>query len=103
MIYIKLHQTEKGIIIAMCDEKLVGKVLKKEGGLEIDLDRYSGFYKGDLVKPKDAESMIKDSSFFSASIVGEESLMAFRNVLSVGEESIKKIGDIPFLYVFSMV
>ena len=102
MIYIKLHQTDKGVIIAMCDEKLIGKVLKDKY-LEMDIKKYSDFYKGDLVKPEDAEGIIKDSSFYSANIVGDESVKTFENAKGIGAGSIRKIGNVSFLQVFNLL
>jgi hypothetical protein len=101
LIYLKLHHTEKGTIIAMCDENLIGKVLKDKE-LEIDLNKYSVFYKGDLVNKEKAASMIKVSSFFSANIVGKESVDVFENSFEFDKGSVRKIGDVPFLHVFKL-
>jgi hypothetical protein len=57
MIYFNKFDTAKGKMIAMCDEEVMGKVLKK-GKIEIDLKLHGGFYKGDLITEEDAKSQI---------------------------------------------
>ena len=58
MIFIKKHAAEHGIILAMCDEELMGKVLKA-GKLVLDLDKYASFYNGELVSDEQAFGMVE--------------------------------------------
>ena len=46
MILVKVHETPNGKLIAVCDEELLGKRYE-EGNKELDLVRYSDFYRGE--------------------------------------------------------
>lgn len=102
MIYIKIHDTENGKIVAMCDEEFIGKVFK-EGKRELDLERYSNFYKGELVSPKKVEEMIRKIEIYSANAVGNESIHALRSNMSVSDSEVKHIGDVPFVQIYTMI
>lgn len=73
MIYIKMHETESGTILAMCDKDLIGSVIE-EGDVYINVRDYSEFYAGRLVDPRDAHSMIDRTEIHSASVIGKESV-----------------------------
>ena len=57
MICFKKYLTPSGDMLAMCDQDLIGKVLK-EGKIYIDLDRYASYYKGEVLSEKDAAGRI---------------------------------------------
>ncbi len=101
MIYVKQHNTEKGRIIAMCDEGVVGKVLT-EGAREIDLQKYSDFYKGKLITPEQAEEEIGEDPFFSANIVGKDAVDVFIKKGVVQQESVSTIAGVPFVHIYSI-
>ncbi|MCL5102416.1 MAG: DUF424 family protein [Candidatus Marsarchaeota archaeon] len=100
MIYLKIHETDEGTIIAMCDESLIGKVLE-EGDLILDLKDYSDFYVGDLTDPERLE-LIPDKRFSSANIVGEESVKAAIKNKIIEEANISKIMDVPYAHAYWM-
>ncbi len=102
MIYIRFHETEKGAIIAMCDKDLLGRELK-EGKRELDLKRYSDFYKGELVDKKAAERMISDESIYTANIVGRESVDICIAKGLASESDIATIAGVPYLHIYRMV
>lgn len=100
MIYIKIHETDEGDIIAMCDESLIGKVLE-ENDMVLDLKDYSDFYVGDLSDPEEVY-IPEDKKFNSANIVGEESIKsAIKNKL-IKEESIRNIMGVPYAHTYWM-
>jgi uncharacterized protein len=99
MIYIKIHNTDNGDIIAMCDSDLLGKVLK-EGEFEINLKDYSDFYKGELANEEKAVKMLKPERLSSANIVGKESVSAAVKAMIIDKSSIKKVERIPYAYAF---
>ncbi len=99
MIYIKIHNTENGNIIAMCDSSLIEKVLKK-GELEINIRDYSDFYKGELVNTEKAVAMLKPKKLYSANIVGKESVDAAMKGEIIHKDSIRKVNSIPYAYAF---
>ncbi len=101
VIYLKVHDTEKGTIIAMCDEKLIGTILN-EGKAVIDLDKYSGFYKGDLVSNEEAQALIENSSIYTANIVGKEAVDVFVRSGLAKEEEIGSVDGVPFVQVFNV-
>ena len=102
MIYIKLHETDKGAIVAMCDKELLGKVFS-EGKREIDLDRYADFYKGDLVGAEAAEKMVSKESIYTANIVGKESVRICIDKGLASEGDVAVIAGVPCLHIYKMV
>lgn len=74
MIYVRLHDSENGVLLAMCDEKLIDKVIE-EGEVYINIRDYSDFYKGELVS-KDEVGRLLPEKLHSANIVGNEAVEA---------------------------
>jgi uncharacterized protein len=103
MIYLKIHITPEGEIIAMCDSELLGKKFK-EGKLELDLSTYSEFYKGDLVEDDEASDYIKNSrSFYTANIVGEKSVAIFLRKGLVSRKEVRKVKEVPYVHIYTIV
>lgn len=98
MIYINRHSTEKGELLAMCDEELIGKVLR-EGKLEIDLKRYASFYQGELVSEERAKAMVK-GNIFSANVIGEVSVRILVEKGIVKREEVRKIQGVSFVQIY---
>jgi len=102
MIFLKEYSTENGSILAMCDEELIGKVLKS-GKLVIDLDKYASFYKGDLISEEDAAKAISSEEIYSANIVGERSIsIVIKNGL-VDEKDVMLVGKVPFVQIYKII
>jgi len=99
MIYFKRYKTEHGDVIAMCDEELIGKIIK-EGKIEIDLNKYSSFYKGELLKEEDVEALIGD--IYSANIVGERSTKIIIKKGLANENEVRKVNGVPLLQLFKI-
>ncbi len=99
LIYIKRHETENGVIIAMCDEELVGKIIS-EGEIVIDIDMYADFYKGELIEAKDAPAVDSIDGFSSANIVGEEACKAAVKSEMIDAGNVKIVGGVPFAQSF---
>ncbi|EET89827.1 MAG: DUF424 family protein [Candidatus Micrarchaeales archaeon] len=94
MIYYKEHVLEEGVIIAICDENLIDKVLE-DGDLFIDVASYSDFYKGELIDPN-AEVKLNLREFDSANVIGSESVaFAIKNFL-IGKDNVKMVGEVPY-------
>ncbi|MBN2478499.1 DUF424 family protein [Candidatus Micrarchaeota archaeon] len=95
--YLKIHQTQKGRIIAACDKELIGKKLE-EGKLCLDLEKYSGFYKGELVTEEKLEKEL--DNFFSVNLVGKKSVgVALRKKL-INEDNVQFIKGFPFIQIY---
>ncbi len=99
MIYIKIHDTENGDIIAMCDSHLIDKVLK-EGDLEINVKDYSDFYKGELVDVEKAVGMLNPEKLYSANIIGKESVDAAIKGAIIHKDGVMKVSGIPYANAF---
>lgn len=99
MIYVKLHPTENGVMVAMCDSKLIDKILS-EGEIEINIKDYSDFYKGQLVGMEAALTLIKKDDIYSANIVGEESVKVALEKGIIGKGHLKRISKVPYANAF---
>jgi len=100
MIFVKKYCTDHGVMLAMCDEELIGRVLK-EGKIEIDLEKYASFYKGDLMSEADAMA-IEINELYSANIVGERSVSIMMKKGIVGKDEVKKACKVPFVQVYRL-
>jgi hypothetical protein len=100
MIYIKKHESERGAVIAMCDEELLGSVIT-EGKRMIDLKTHANFYKGRLVTEEEAAEEL-DSAVYSANIVGKRSvrIVIEKGLASDGE--VMQIGNVEILQLYSL-
>ncbi|MGQ9597360.1 MAG: DUF424 family protein [Thermoproteota archaeon] len=93
--YIKEHLVGTIRIIGACDRELLGKVIKDETGLEINVNEK--FYGGMLVDKEDLMGTIKNAN--SVNLIGNRVVKA---VLENGfgrAESVKKIGGVMFMMV----
>ena len=99
MIYLKLHETDNGAIIAMCDQDLIGRVL--EGGdIVVNIRDYSSFYVGELIDPAAVDLL--GEKVYSVNAIGEESVsLAIRNGI-VDEANVRTIGGIPFAQSYTV-
>ena len=100
MIYINRHLTEKGEILAMCDEELIGRILS-EGRMEIDLKRYASFYQGELVNEEQAKKMINEN-IISANAVGDRSVGILVEKRILKSEQVRKIQGVSFVQIYSI-
>ena len=97
MIYVKEHITDEGIIIAMCDESLIGKMLG-EGKVIIDLDTYRDFYKGILISPDKYRK--RGGKIISANIIGKEAVSAAIASMLIEKEHVKTIKGVPYAHAY---
>ncbi len=102
MIYIRIHTTPEGKIVAMCDSELLGKIYREEKR-ELDLSSYSGFYRGDLIDEKEAEATIPISDFYTANAVGERSVGIFVKKGLASASEAHKVDGIPYLQLFRVL
>jgi hypothetical protein len=101
MIYLKIHVTPEGEIIAMCDEELLGNVYRA-GKVELDLATYAGFYKGDLVAEKAAESIAIINEFYTANIVGKRAVSIFLKRGLATKDDIRTVDGVHYLQLFKL-
>lgn len=69
--YIKIHESEEGKIVAACDKELIGKTFDN-GKINLDLKTYSNFYKGKEATKEGLKKALKN--FFSANLVGKKAV-----------------------------
>ena len=101
MIYIKVHSTDEGTILAMCDESIINSVLD-DGTVFIDIKSYSDFYRGDLVDAKRAKEFIKINEIFSVNAVGKESIKVAIDGAVIDKQSVKTINGVPYAQAFKV-
>ncbi len=98
MIYLNRFDTAKGVMLAMCDEELMGRMLK-EGKVEINLRDYGGFYKGELLSEDEVSKKI-DGRVYSANVVGDRSvgLLIKKGIVKQGE--VHTVQGVMFVHLF---
>ena len=101
MIYLKLHDTDKGAIVAMCDEALIDKTLS-EGDLFIDIKSYASFYKGELVSKQKAKEAIGTKPVYSANIMGKESVAVGIEMMIISEEAVLSAEGVPYAHAYAV-
>lgn len=98
VIYTKLHQRDRDVLLAACDEALLGKTFGG-GGLEFTVSEM--FYKGELVAIEELAGLLENAT--TANLVGEEVVEAAVKARFVAQENIKTIGGVPHAHVYRMI
>ena len=88
-------------MLAMCDEELMGRVLR-EGKVEIDLEKYGAFYKGDLMSEEEASDFVTEK-VYSANVVGDRCVSIFVKKGLVRPEEVKTVQGVRFIHLFKVV
>jgi hypothetical protein len=103
MIYLNVHRIDEGVIIAMCDEGLVGQVLE-EGNVFIDLKLYSGFYKGELVQKDRAKKVVAElkADMNSANIVGKEAISVGLETGIIEDGNVGSVSKVPYAHAYKV-
>lgn len=101
MIYINTHDADEGLIIAMCDESLIGKTLE-EGDIFINLDLYASFYKGELVKSEKAMAIIDQSKkrLNSANVIGKEAIEVALQAGLIAKDNVLRVQKVPYAHTY---
>ncbi len=97
--YLKIHETRGGRIVAICDEDLIGKVLQHKETV-LDLDKYRDFYVGTKADEKEIENVLKN--FSSANIVGKTSVSVAVKLKIVSKEDIVYINRVPHVQIYKL-
>lgn len=99
MIYIKFHDADDGVILAMCDLALIDKVLE-EGDVYIDIKNYSEFYKGELVEPGQARAMIDRGAIKAANIIGNEAVDVAIDSDIIKQENVNRVNGVRYAHAY---
>jgi hypothetical protein len=98
LIFVKIHSTPAGKILAMCDEELIGKIFR-EGEAVIDLQKYKDFYTGEKRDEEEIKEIL-DDKITSINAVGERSVNLLINNSLATKKDVKRINGIAMLQIF---
>jgi len=98
LIFVKIHSTPAGKILAMCDEELIGKIFR-EGEAVIDLQKYKNFYIGEKMDEKEIKEIL-DDEITSINAVGERSVNLLINNSLATKKDVKRVNGIAMLQIF---
>jgi hypothetical protein len=98
LIFVKIHSTPAGKILAMCDEELIGKIFR-EGEAIIDLQKYKDFYIGEKKDEKEIKEILNDD-ITSINAVGERSVNLLINNSLATKRDVKRINGVAILQIF---
>jgi hypothetical protein len=90
MIYIKVYRVQGEVLLAACDEELIGKTFR-EG--ELKLEVRERFYKGELVEEGKLEELLKEATI--ANLTGERCVSKAIELGYVNPERVLRIQGIP--------
>ena len=100
--YLKIHETSNGKIIAACDENLMDRVLE-DGKRILDLKKYRDFYNGKKVDKKEFQKVLADlSDSSSANLVGKEVIKIVLNMKLIDKNQIDYIAKTPFVQIYNI-
>lgn len=96
--YVKIHEGKRdgGIVVAICDENLIGKNLK-EGNLNLNITER--FYKGDKKTEEEVKKIMEKAD--NLNLVGKETIKVAIKSGFMLEKNIIKIKGIPHAQVYS--
>ncbi|MEK6982081.1 MAG: DUF424 family protein [Candidatus Micrarchaeota archaeon] len=98
--YLNIHQTKMGRIIAVCDQDLIDKVFK-EGEKLIDLKSHKSFYVGKKATKEDVKREL-EIGFGSVNFVGSKATKLLLELEFVSKEDILHIADVPYTQIYNM-
>ncbi|ASA77041.1 DUF424 domain-containing protein [Thermococcus sp. 5-4] len=90
MIYVKVYRVQGEVLLAACDEELLGKTFR-EGELKLEVKER--FYKGELVEEDALGSLLEEATI--ANLTGERCVSKAIELGYVDEERILRIAGVP--------
>jgi hypothetical protein len=98
MISIKIYRRANDVLIAACDEKLIGKTFE-EGKYQIKVRK--DFYDGKRVTPKILKEFLKNVTI--ANLVGDETIKCAIEMGLINPEYVIKIKGVPHAQMVKML
>lgn len=95
--FVRTSNYQNSRMLNICDENLLGMVLKKDK-LQINISR--SYYGQRLVDEEEAKKLMQDSSILN--MVGTNTIEMSINLQIGSRQGVKVIGQVPFLIVFKM-
>ena len=99
LMYLKVHEGQKGKVVAVCDRELLGRVFES-GGAVLDLALYKDFYKGDLTGEEEVAKAL--ANFWSANLVGEKAVGCALKLGLARKEDVIYIAGVPHLQLYRL-
>lgn len=90
MIYVKVYRVQGEVLLAACDEELIGKTFR-EGELKLEVKER--FYKGELVEEDRLESLLEEATI--ANLTGERCVSKAIELGYVDPERVLRIEGVP--------
>ncbi|WP_456369001.1 DUF424 domain-containing protein [Thermococcus sp.] len=90
MIYIKIYRVQGEVLLAACDEELVGKTFR-EGDLKLEVKER--FYKGKLVSEDQLEQLLEEATI--ANLTGERCVSKAIELGYVDPSRVLRIQGVP--------
>ncbi|RLG00507.1 MAG: DUF424 domain-containing protein [Thaumarchaeota archaeon] len=95
--WIKLHHSKTGeIVLAVCDEELLGKRLKLNERLSIEVSQ--SFYGGVLIARDDLDKYLKQATIVN--MLGEKAVSYAMKKGFIVEKAIMRIGGVPHIQLY---
>ena len=95
--YVKVHESEARIVVAICDEELIGKKFSED---DKQLEITERFYKGEKKEKEEVTEIMKEAT--NSNLVGKETIdLALENEI-IEKESIITIKNIPHSQIFAI-
>lgn len=95
--FIRTSNYQNSRMLNICDEELLGRVVKKDK-LQINISK--SYYGERLVDANEAEKLMRNSSIIN--MVGPQTIEMSINLQIGTRQGVKIIGNVPFLIVFKM-
>jgi len=95
--FVRTSNYQNSKMLNICDEDLLGKVLKKDK-LQINISK--SYYGQRLVDENEAEKLMKESSILN--LVGTQTIEMSINLQIGSRQGVKVIDEVPFLIVFQL-
>jgi len=90
MIYVKVYRVQGEVLLAACDEELLGKTFR-EG--EIKLEVKERFYKGELVGEEKLETLLEEATI--ANLTGERCVSKAIELGYVDPKRVLRVQGVP--------
>lgn len=97
--YLKIHETVDGKIVAACDKELIGKILEDEN-YHLDLKKSKSFYVGKKATKTDLKNALKD--FYSANLVGKNTVDVAIKSGFAHKEDVIYINTTPHIQIYKI-
>ncbi|MBN1159920.1 MAG: DUF424 family protein [Candidatus Diapherotrites archaeon] len=95
--YVKEHQTERGKLVAVCDEELLGKTIDNNG---IPFVVSEKFYGGRKATPEEVLELIKHCA--QANVIGKRSVSYLIDNKLIDGSFIIKVGEHPHVILVNI-